>query len=207
MIEHKNIPDSELHEPKGIATATTKEIYVADGTGSGDWRKINELDIDYSNKTKNQFGWIDIADNLYTSGAPRALTATVRYQITNNGLAAQTDISRLPAIWDSGANQFQINDLNAAYLLRLRFAVKTASAAGTPYIAKIELESNSGPTTISAVDQVFKGGNYENAVGLSIPFYSGSFINNIPLKLFITTDTNSSIYNIGFVIQRLYKET
>jgi len=36
-IEHKNIPDPNIHEPKGISSATAGEIYVADGAGSGDW--------------------------------------------------------------------------------------------------------------------------------------------------------------------------
>lgn len=36
-IEHVNIDDPEIHEPKGISTATANKVYVADGAGSGDW--------------------------------------------------------------------------------------------------------------------------------------------------------------------------
>lgn len=36
-IQHKNIPDAQLHEPKGIATVTVGKIYVSDGAGSGTW--------------------------------------------------------------------------------------------------------------------------------------------------------------------------
>ncbi len=36
-IQHKNITDPQLHEPKGITTAAEGEVYVADGDGSGTW--------------------------------------------------------------------------------------------------------------------------------------------------------------------------
>lgn len=36
-IEHKNIPESGLHEPKGVSTAAQYKVYVADGAGSGAW--------------------------------------------------------------------------------------------------------------------------------------------------------------------------
>lgn len=36
-IEHKNIPDSELHEPKGAASATSGQVPVSDGAGGTSW--------------------------------------------------------------------------------------------------------------------------------------------------------------------------
>lgn len=36
-IEHKNITDPEIHEPKGASAAGAGFIYVADGLGSGTW--------------------------------------------------------------------------------------------------------------------------------------------------------------------------
>lgn len=39
-IQHKSIPNAELHEPKDIVTATLNSAYFADGSGSGDWKKV-----------------------------------------------------------------------------------------------------------------------------------------------------------------------
>lgn len=39
-IQHKNIPDAELHEPKGVAGATANTAYFANGSGSGSWKKV-----------------------------------------------------------------------------------------------------------------------------------------------------------------------
>lgn len=36
-IEHKDIPDAQLHEPKGAVSASSGEVYVSDGAGSGSW--------------------------------------------------------------------------------------------------------------------------------------------------------------------------
>lgn len=36
-IQHKDIPEAQLHEPKGISTALTNQIYISNGSGSGTW--------------------------------------------------------------------------------------------------------------------------------------------------------------------------
>lgn len=45
MIQHKDIPDAQLHEPKGAETAAVNTVYVADGVGSGAFRKLNPEDL------------------------------------------------------------------------------------------------------------------------------------------------------------------
>lgn len=36
--EHRNIPDAERHEPKGISTALTGQVYRSNGSASGAWK-------------------------------------------------------------------------------------------------------------------------------------------------------------------------
>lgn len=36
-VVHSTLTDPNLHEPKGIAAAPAKQVYIADGAGSGDW--------------------------------------------------------------------------------------------------------------------------------------------------------------------------
>jgi hypothetical protein len=38
-IEHADLTDPELHEPKGASAAVADSFYVADGAGSGAWKK------------------------------------------------------------------------------------------------------------------------------------------------------------------------
>lgn len=206
-IEHRLIPDAERHEPKGASSAFSGQVYVSNGSQSGAWRKIKEADIDYSSAASNVFGWNDVADSLYTSSSKRSLTAATRVQLTNNGLGVQTDQTRLGALWIPASNHFLINSLNASYQLRVNMKATSASAAGVPYTLKIELDSANGPFTLAGHDVIFKGGNYVNDISITIPFYVGSSVNNQGLRLFVTPDTATSIYDVGFVIQRLYKES
>ena len=205
-IQHKDITDAERHKPKGASTATIKTVYKSNGAGSGSWVRMNETDFDFSNKANNRFGWNDIADSLYTSGSPRAISSGVRTQITNNGLATQTDTTRLGGIWVPASNQFLLNDLNATFTVRTALKVTAAAAAGTPYAITLEAQSDHLSTVISGSTHIIKGGGYINHINYTQLFYSGSFINNYPLKIFITPDTNINIYDIGFVIQRTYVE-
>jgi hypothetical protein len=36
-LEHSTLSDPNLHEPKGVSTAQSGKVYVADGAGSGGW--------------------------------------------------------------------------------------------------------------------------------------------------------------------------
>lgn len=42
-IQHKDIPDGKRHEPKGASTAAANTVYVANGSGSGNWINQNAL--------------------------------------------------------------------------------------------------------------------------------------------------------------------
>lgn len=37
-VQHKNITDPDIHEPKDVAAAAVGKVYVSDGAGSGSWQ-------------------------------------------------------------------------------------------------------------------------------------------------------------------------
>lgn len=39
-VQHVSIPDAQIHEPKGVVTASAGYVYVANGGGSGIWKKV-----------------------------------------------------------------------------------------------------------------------------------------------------------------------
>lgn len=211
MPNHATASDSEIHYCKHITVSTTadsgKVITPSSSTnGISTLRKLNDLDFDYTTKANNLFGWNDIADSTYTSGSPRAISSGVRTLLTNNAAAAQTDTSRLGTIWNVGGSYFQVDDLNAFYIVRTQMKVTAAAAAGTPYIITFEVESSNGPTVISGNTQFIKGGGSVNWVSFLAGIYMGSTINNTQLKVYATPDTNVNIYDIGFVVERTYRE-
>lgn len=45
-VEHAQLPDELLHEPKGASTAASGEVYVANGAGSGSFKKLPTTSLD-----------------------------------------------------------------------------------------------------------------------------------------------------------------
>lgn len=45
-IQHVDITDPQIHEPKGASTAAQNTVYVANGAGSGSWMKPGADQID-----------------------------------------------------------------------------------------------------------------------------------------------------------------
>lgn len=39
-IQHKDLPEAQLHEPKGVSTALQRQVYRSDGAGSGAWEYV-----------------------------------------------------------------------------------------------------------------------------------------------------------------------
>ena len=105
-IEHKDLPDSLLHEPKGASTAAVGTVYVADGASSGSFQKlpITSLNITIP----------EIATAVHTDvDATVSLDGSTLSQSANGSL---TDIPSLVNIPQTLTNK--INE-NAAELLRL----------------------------------------------------------------------------------------
>ena len=48
MALHRNMTGSDLHEPKGVASASTGQVYAANGSGSGVWKKVTISELDTS---------------------------------------------------------------------------------------------------------------------------------------------------------------
>jgi hypothetical protein len=57
-VEHSDITDPEIHEPKGASAAGADTVYIADGAGSGAWSGVTGDALDATAATKIQ-AWID----------------------------------------------------------------------------------------------------------------------------------------------------
>ena len=71
-IQHSAIPDGQRHEPKGISTATNKQVYIANGSASGAWSKLGPISLSgvTTNGTSGQFVAVDGAGNFVLASAP-----------------------------------------------------------------------------------------------------------------------------------------
>lgn len=67
---HSTLTGSDLHEPKGYATASADTVYVADGAGSGTQQKIAAGQINTSSiKNVNKVFVTHVINNISTAGS------------------------------------------------------------------------------------------------------------------------------------------
>lgn len=67
-VQHSSITDPNIHEPKGVAAASSGDIYVANGSGSGVWTGKNTL------FAQPAYGFMSFYDNATATSIPTALT-------------------------------------------------------------------------------------------------------------------------------------
>lgn len=67
MANHSSLTGSDLHEPKGVATATSNKAYISDGVGSGVWKKITSSELDSTIKGINLFNQLAKITNFTTT--------------------------------------------------------------------------------------------------------------------------------------------
>ncbi len=118
-IEHSTLSTGDLHEPKGIASATSNQVYVANGSGSGAWSVPYITGIEDYN---------DLSSPAITP------SAGVAEKVLNDGNGPFTNktykIPTYPDIWDTSTNQFNFShlDLGDSVDIRFDFDVTISSA-------------------------------------------------------------------------------
>lgn len=90
-VSHASLTDPELHEPKGVATATLGQVYTANGAGSGSWSK--------------QFKYVGV-HSVYSTASPYVHAITAADTVLN------------PTVTTLNASQFTVQTVPN---LRLRY--------------------------------------------------------------------------------------
>ena len=105
MPEHVSITDPEIHEPKGIATASLGEIYVANGTGSGTWDATTSLQSSTSGQSYVLNVEIDdvAGTNTHYIPVPMSGTITSIYTALENTIDVDTDIGIVSTVGAVGS--------------------------------------------------------------------------------------------------------
>lgn len=115
---HSSLTGSELHEPKGVASATANTVYVANGTGSGSWTTLTD-----------NSGWSSFTD----TGSTQTITATssLGTLVTNDKNASvetYDPVDLTSSLWDSTSNKFKPIALGDIYLAQLEFEIDSVAS-------------------------------------------------------------------------------
>ena len=105
-IEHNELPDELLHEPKGASTAVAGTVYVADGAGSGSFQKLPTTSL-------------NITIPEITSAAHTDVDSTVDLEGSTLSQAADGSLTDIPSLVNIPQTLTNKINENAAELLRL----------------------------------------------------------------------------------------
>jgi len=197
MTEHSSLPEAELHEPKGVSTASADEVYGADGSGSGSWQKLYTM------------GFEDYND----SGSSQSLSTSF-VDLTNDGAGSSTlKTYQLPGfsdIWDTSNNEFDFSSaglsLGDAVIIRMDVTVTTNGANN-----KVQLGMDLAHGDASEYQLIFSEHQFKDAAAHQITESATIYIGNSetlsnPAKVIMKSDDASDTVVVNgwavFVIPR-----
>ena len=150
-IQHKNIPDSGLHETKGAATASVGQILTATGSGTATFQTPTF--------TRGRYGFVDYSDTATATTPIPLTTINTSYQLTNNGLGAQTlttyVIPGTGTWWNTSTNYFDFSSLSLGDTVQIRADVEiTTTSANSVVTLDLELGIGGTPYKLTLSDSI-----------------------------------------------------
>lgn len=199
--QHKDIPDAQLHEVKGAATASAGQLLTATGSGIATFQTPLF--------TKARVGFWDYNDTATTT-TPIALTAAnTEYQLTNNGEGVYTTTTYgLPGvtnIYNTATNYFNFSSLKLGDTVDIRIEYEaTTTSANNEVGLVMELGIGTVPYKLVIDRQYFKTASANKVVANAHIYIGNNDTKNGLARLLIKNDsTGSSVKVSGWYIRAL----
>jgi hypothetical protein len=187
-IQHKLITDPDIHEPKGVATASAGKAYVANGTGSGSWEYP-------SGKVHGEI-YIDAG---VTSQTLSGSSAYAKLNPTGEWTAGVSNILTLGA----GTGIITLTQAGT-YMINFWCLFSTASlSSGTNYNFKYNLDGTNSTRTITV--QKFTNGSdklHVSALGL-VTVTAGQVLSIHVAGDGTSSGTNITVFEAGLTAVKL----
>lgn len=100
-VSHATLTGSQLHEPKGVATAALGQVYVANGSGSGSWTDIGTSSFtgmiaDFVAPVPPT-GWLELDGSVISTSTYSGLYAVMTIQTSGTRTNASPVITSIPS--------------------------------------------------------------------------------------------------------------
>lgn len=198
-MEHKDIPEAGLHEPKGVSTAVSGTAYIADGEGSGSWQNPIPADI-------MRIGFANYNDYA-TSLSPQAISATTWTQLTNDALGSLTTEVYLPSgvdsLWVSADDQFDFSSLSIGAMVDIRVDVTVTTSAANQYVAMRLVLGVGDPSeyTLGVDSEHYKTAGAYNMISNANIFIGNTLTKDNPAQLEIYSDATCDVVINGWYVR------
>jgi uncharacterized protein (UPF0333 family) len=201
-VQHKSIPDAQLHEAKGAASASIGQILTATGGGTATFQTPP-----YTSVKMGHQNYEDTA----TASTPIALTvANTDYQLTNNALGARTNstytISDIGTLWSTSSNIFNFTGLSLGDTVDIRTDIEITTATPNNAVKLVlQLGQGAGTYTLTIGDSYFKNSGVHKVVINTSLFIGDTNTRDNPVKLVANNDTVGSTVKVNGWFIRVIK--
>jgi len=201
-IQHKDIPDAERHEPKGISAASANTVYMANGSATGSWTPVNRLP---------GTGWGRYSNTTYTgtNGLPIS-TTNVLLPFTDAADESQLPISlsgTTTSLMDLSTEALKF--VAAGDLHTITLTYKVYSVSGSPASMDLIIFGSSDGVTYATqlgnkTISLIKGAG--QVVTETAMFPVSSDMVSYGAKIYLVTNTGTAnIIDIGLITARVHK--
>ena len=143
-VEHSTLTGSDLHEPKGVASASTGQVYIANGSGSGAWTAHHNTCV-----LTVQLANISAASSCYVA-TPIAGTITKIYSVISAAI--------------TGGDAIITSKLGSTALTN--GAITIANGSGIAAIDNCTPTANHTVTVGQAITLTSDGGSTNTSIGM-----------------------------------------
>jgi len=157
-VQHSVLTGSNLHESKGVDTATNKTVYIANGGGSGAWAKVSPQSLSglSTNGSAGQFVSVDGSGNFILISGAHGQTDFFNVTPYSLAVVAGTPAKLAPTTIGGGIPQNVTEGTNA------RLTYTGADTLDLTILYSLSLDQASG-TNKDVTLAIYKNGVLSNA--------------------------------------------
>lgn len=201
-VQHSSLTDPNIHEPKGISSASANQLYLSSGSGSGTWTNANRFP---------GTGWGKYTNTTYVGTTVLAIgTTPILLPFTTADTVSQLPITltgTTSSLMNLATETLQF--VAAGDLHSLTLTMEVYSATGSPaHLDLIIYGSSDGITYATALGETTvyldKGATQVITVSSLFPVTSDMVTHGARIYLNTNTGTSNMI-NIGLITARVHK--
>jgi len=201
-VQHSSLTDPNLHEPKGISTASANQLYLSSGSGSGTWTNANRFPGTGWGKYTNTTYVLTTA--LAISTTPVLLPFTTADTVSQLPITLTGTTSSLMNLATETLLFVAVGDLHSITL-----TMEVYSATGSPaHLDLIIYGSSDGTTYGTALGEttVYLDKGAGQVITESSLFPVTSDMVTHGARIYLSTNTGTAnIINIGLITARVHK--
>lgn len=201
-VQHSTLSDPNLHEPKGISTASADQLYRSNGSGSGTWTAANRFP---------GTGWGKYTNTTYINTTVLPISTTeVLLPFTTDDTVSQVPIS----LTGTTSSLMNLTDdkllfVNNGDLHSVTLTFKIYSVTGAPSYMNLILYGSSDGITYSTIlgdttVSLLKGAGQVITSSALFPVTSNMVTHGAKIYL-VTNAGTANLIDIGLVTARIHK--